>query len=411
MSFNSLVGTINIALSIIGYQLMAVLFSEQLAVEGHSQVITIPYRAFTLIVAILVIILNWRTHIKYPQHLKVFLALWALVVLRFVLDMMFLPVGTLNSSVETQLVLYMVGITIIPMIATIKSYRVINYKLLFLILYLVSSFICCYLYFTVDEMRIANGDRFSLPGLNSISVGYCGLINILLSLYILVYANTKLLYKLGAAFIIVIGFLIMLRSGSRGPLLSLVFSLVIFVGSRSKNPIRSFIIMIVFVFILYHLISIIGGYIENIAPVLSRRLNSDKGQLVDRMPLYNYALNCFYENPFWGSQFAIYHNGNYSYAHNIFLDCMMQWGIIGLLLITYVYKEALAIIFKFLRYTPLIAWLGFILLRSMTELLVSGSLYVNPDFTIILVLCMLVNRDNTIKRYDNYAKKSSYLAE
>lgn len=135
--------------------------------------------------------------------------------------------------------------------------------------------------------------------------------------------------------------------------------------------------------------------IEHISPVLYQRLTRDEGQLYDRMPLYIIAWNSFLDNPLFGSSFAIYHDKTFSYAHNIILDSMMQLGIIGLGFIFYIYKHGVKMVLSFFKKNSNLIWVGFFMLKSMMGLMVSGSIYTTPEFSIIFVFAAL-NYNNLI---------------
>lgn len=389
-TINKYISTINVVLLLIGYQLILVIYSDKISAVGDTQVVTIPLRIITLALSLFVILINLHKKIVFSNAVKIFFVFWMLLMVRFLWDMLVLPIGTLTVSKQIQLWLYMIGLTIIPMIAVLKSFMIINYKLLFILLYSISAFMCLYLYITVDEMQIANADRFALPGLNSITVGYCGMQLCIMSTYIILICNTQIAYKAIAFVLLILGFVILARAGSRGPLLTLIISVLFVVGSRSRNPIRNMLLIALISVLFYALFNYLIEYINQISPVLYRRLTREEGQLYDRIPLYKQALDLFWANPIIGSRFAIYHNGTYSYAHNIFLDSMMQLGIIGLVLLLSIFTNCIKVIFKMLRDNPEFSFLALFLLEYMSELMVSGSIYTQPSFSILYVLCVYI---------------------
>ena len=399
IKFNSTISTFNLVLVLIGYQLLTVLLGERIGENGDSQKITIPFRSFCLFVSLIVVFINRGTKQVIDKHIRILLVFWLLLLLRFSFDMFIIYPNVLSSSKQMQLWLYMVGLTLIPMYSVIKSFNAINIDVLFKWLFAVSSFITLFLYFTVDEFRIANADRLSLVGLNSISIGYCGLISIVLGLYNSIIRNTKLFLKILSIIIVVIGFLVLMRAGSRGPLLSLGILAVIFLATKSKHPMRNLSILCILIGAGYLLFDYIMSIIENISPVLYRRLTRDEGQLNDRLPLYLAAWDGFLINPLAGNSFAIYHNGTYSYAHNVILDSMMQLGMIGLCLIIYVYQYGIKMVLSFFQSNSELVWLGFLMFKSMMELMVSGSIYTNPEFSVLFVLSVLF--------YYNYNSKTN----
>lgn len=387
---NVILSTINVILILIGYQLLTVLLGESLGDEGESQAITIPFRAFCLLISFIVIFFNNKRTNPSNKHIRVLVIFWVFLLVRFALDMFIIYPGILSSAKQIQLWLYMIGLTLIPMYSIWKSFEVIDLDLLFVFLFIVSSFISIFLYFTVDEFRIANADRLSLAGLNSISIGYCGLMSIVLGLYNAIIRKSKFIFKIFSLMMVGVGALVLLRAGSRGPLLSLVLTFVLFLITRSKHAVRNLAVMFIVMLLGYMLFDYFMELIEQISPVLHRRLTREEGQLNDRLPLYDAAWKGFLNNPLLGDSFAIYHDRTYSYAHNIFLDSIMQLGVIGLGFISTTYFAGIKMVIEFLKSNTSLVWIGFLLFKSMMEMMVSGSIYTNPEFSVLFVFSALL---------------------
>jgi peptidoglycan/LPS O-acetylase OafA/YrhL len=83
---NTFFSTLNFVLVFVGYQLATSLFLPVSSdMEGISRTVTVPYRAFALLISLLVILLNLKKRVgKTPLALKVLWVYWfALIICIF----------------------------------------------------------------------------------------------------------------------------------------------------------------------------------------------------------------------------------------------------------------------------------------------------------------------------------------
>lgn len=178
----------------------------------------------------------------------------------------------------------------------------------------------------------------------------------------------------------------MLRAGSRGPLLSFLAIMVVYIYSNTKNKGISLLLVTIFAVMLGFMFDYILSFFVEFAPALARRLTRDEGQLYDRIYFYQQALNGFMESPIWGRSLGIYRDNHLSYSHNILLDALLQWGIIGISILLSIIVSTLKRVSISIQKHMEISWLSIIFIVFLMGLMVSGSIYSNPEFSITIVV-------------------------
>lgn len=398
---NTFFSTLNIVLVIIGYQFTTSLLSSFMPEAEASRLVTVPYRAFALLICLITIFLNYKSTFKLNVVVKVLLVFWLLLLIRFFYDMYFRIDVFVYSDKKLQILLYMIPITIIPMYSVMKSYRVIDFKKLFFWTYVLAAITTLYIYISNQSFQEATNERLDANfALNSISSGHFGLLMLILSFFFIIRLGPSLTKRV--IIIIIVGFslIIMLRSGSRGPLLALIGVLAVWLIGASKKKAQNLIILFLISIIGYLSLEYIMQAINNISPVLFDRFEyrASTGQFEDRNPLYIYAFNSFLESPLIGKNFGIYSSLNeMAYAHNLFLDSIMQLGIIGGLMIIYIVWKTIIKIINLIKFKSDYFWIGLILMQEIMSIMVSGSIYTNPTLSILIVL-LFMSSDS-----DNYS--------
>lgn len=394
--FLSFISTFNLALSLVGYQFVTTIFSGFIGATGESQLVSIPYRIVTMMCCLIILLLTKQQRNLFSGNLKCFLFFWGLLVFRFILDSLF---GSFDISpeVKSKTWSYMIFMTLIPILAVIRSYEYVDIRKLLYYAFTISAITSIYMFFMVDEFQMAMEERVSVgnSALGSIAVGRTGLTTVLLSAIMFKYDKRRM-YKIACAISLLFGSIIMLRSGSRGPILSIVAIAIVYFLSLDKSVIYKLFIIIIVISLGSIIIGIFDDFIHDFSPVLYERLHRDEGQLYDRELFYNDALNNFYKNPLLGYSLGIYKNGNLSYAHNIFLDALMQWGIIGACILFGIIWSLMKKIIYSIKYKLSVSWIGYIIVFYLTGLMISGSIFTTPVFSIFTVffLCRFKQETN-----------------
>ncbi len=389
-AFNRVLSTFNIVLLFAGYEFAAVVGAAIFGIDS-SRLISIPYRAISSAVCVLVILLNLVTNYAKPdKRTLVFFVFWGLLLLRFFYDMVIRTDVNVLPGIVSRTWLYMIVLTILPMISIILSVSKVDFEfalktiLVLLAISVVVAFISNY---DIDEL--SEYERLQASGIGTIGTGHLGLSAMLLSAYYIFRKPRKnLLIVILLMVVVGLSLVVMLRSGSRGPVLSLLGVVLVFLFSRSKYKGLYLAIICMAIVLFNGLFDVFLKAIDNIAPNLYNRFvaKEEVGQFGSRLFYYTNVIQAFLSSPIWGKQFAIYIQGNEMiYAHNIILDALMQLGIIGGGLLVYVIVTTLRVVFRFIVDHKLV-WVCLLWIQLLFELMVSSSIYYTPLFSVIIVL-------------------------
>ncbi len=388
---NSFISTLNAFMIIAGFQSLTTLFSLFLPVGGEnvSQMVTIPYRAFALGVCILTIVLNFKAISHIPVVIKVLIAYWLFLILRFLYDMFLRTDLNVRSGLFNDQFVFLFLVGFIPVISVLLSYRHIN--LSHLKSWVLFGFcIASTIVFIVNPVfQEVTEERTRFVTMGSIGVGHLGLSTLIMCLYSLIRYKHSFFINVLLILVSIISFLVFLRSGSRGPVLAAIVVSLIVVYSFAKHKVISIMMVaLLSLFVLLYMNQILD-VLGRISPVLeSRFLNKGMEQFAERSYFYNYAINSFLKNPLIGHDFAVYHaDGTFLYAHNAFLDSLMQLGIVGGIMFLYMIIASLRLILKSSR-TPFL-WIGLLLAQLFTKIMVSSSFYDEPSISVLMILLFL----------------------
>lgn len=396
---NIFLSTLTVVLCLFGYQFVTSIFSfiMPVGVEGVSRLVTVPFRATQLGLSLIVIFLNIKERFNIKPVLKVLILYWILIFIRFFIDMYARTDVFVFADKRTKTLLLMIDI-IIPMFALMKSYKYIDFSMLFNLSYLFLSVAIIITYFTNEAFQTASMERLDANfALNTISTGHTGLSGLILSIYILFNRKLDTIKKLIVIAIAILSFFVWLRAGSRGPILACIFILAVFIFAKCKNNVTGTIIMLFTLTIGYLSLDFLMSLMEQVTPMLYARFNDFEergGQTESRDFLYIFAINTFLEHPLMGKNFAIYGDvigqyGQMIYSHNVFLDSLMQWGIIGAGLFAYLFYKSVAKFVFLIRSNSTYKWIGFILIQYLMLIMVSGAFYLQSEITLCMVLLFM----------------------
>ena len=310
--FNIIISTLNFVLMFVGYQLATSLFLPVSSdIEGISRTVTVPYRAFALLVSLLVIILNFRKQIeKSHLVLKVLLVFWIALIIRIFYDTNIRIDVHLNDT--RQLWLYIFGIILPGMYSVMKSYKNIDLKIALKWVYFGTILTLVLSLFNntallMDASEISGRVEGNLA-LNTISFGHLGTMGVVLSIFLLSKKGVSLIRKILLIAVMLLSFFIMLRAGSRSPILALVVVLLFWLIARGKNLALGLSIAVVTIVLIFVFIEPILNFMGDISPIIESRLRLSiyEGHTSGRDPLYDYAFQRFLDNPLFGSQFALF---------------------------------------------------------------------------------------------------------
>ncbi len=368
--------------------------------DDISQKITIPYRAFSLILSLMVIIINSsETREKFSMPLKVFLVFWFILIIRIFYD------TNLRTDVRiddtTQLWLYIFGIILPLVFSIIKSFKYINLRFALNAILTICASILIVTLFSNQALFVGDvdeGRQNANIALNTITFGHLGVTTVIIGLFKLGDKELSKYIKFIIILIIAIGFFAMLRAGSRGPFFALGVVLFFWIFSKGSNFLKGLLIVLLFFSIIIIFIDPILEFIGYISPLMEDRvrLSIYEGDSSERAPLYAAAINHFLNNPILGSRFALFENvgvydgnGTFIYSHNIILDAFMGMGLVGGFSMLYFLFKALKICYINIGFDDYSFWISLVLVQQITSDMLSGAFYYDPLLSALLVFHFL----------------------
>ena len=354
---NKYLQIILIPLMLIGFQALSFLVSSE---ELESNIISIFYRAFFVLVCI-IIITTYSIKKKIFNQNNILFIFWFIYLCRGFYD------STLNpESIKSMILMFWLFaffLAFIPMIALLASINIrtlLNAKKLFFVLAVI-----------VNILSIINNISLILEGnitrymsnqlINSITYGQSGLALVIISFS---YFNRNL-NKSRYLFLIMIllGLVNMTLASSRGPIIELIIvSLVLLISNANKFKFR----YLIFIPPLFYLFFSQYSEIINVSNVIDR-LNSTNLE-EERINIFMDSWNRFIDSPIIGSR-AIG-----EWAHNIFLGSLESLGIIGFILMIIIYKNSIKRSFVLVKYSST-NWLALLLIMYLVSALVTGGIW------------------------------------
>ena len=322
-----------VAFAIFGYALVAPL-ADFFAMGAGNFSVAIQYRAVMLGAAIAFIfksiVIDKKMYLDRSgkQGFLLLLFFWVIITGRLFYDGIFQQ-DALGEDTLSRLAITGYVFVFIPLISLARLYNETDlsyiFQISFYILLLGVSFALFSVGFALLNGDWLGGSRFSLEGLNPVSLGgYSG------ALFILSFGlrSLKGKYTLLLDIGMIIGFSGVVLSGSRGALISLVAVLFLMISSRFsvKTVLVSSICLPIFVWISLWLSSLFLPDFDVFANYLA--IGSDRDQSAQiRFQLYEGALQQFYNNPIFGD--LIVEREHKYYPHNQVLEILMATGIFG----------------------------------------------------------------------------------
>lgn len=216
------------------------------------------------------------------------------------------------------------------------------------------------------------------------------------------YRNTILLLLLASQFLIII------FSASRGPIVALfvvIFSEIYLFGQIEKSKKHKYILLSLFIILLFFILifkanlSMFGASIERIKTLFTPS-NSNMDVSSGRIYLYKIAIEMFMEKPILGQGPLGYLNksGYNSYPHNIILEILCDYGIIGFIIMSVFFIQVLKGYIKNLKNDGTVNIVFSIFIVKLVELTFSGSFLSSGQFWYFAGFgVLLLNQNSKIK--------------
>jgi len=403
-NYREILSTFNAILCVAGFQFFAI-------IAGDSGLTTL-YLAIHLAISVITIIVTYGKHTKINTAIEILFVYWVLLVMRFYYDMYIrLDIPYIDPSIIHSHERLMFR-TILPAVALITGFYYINFKKLLGYSFYLITFGAIYAYFSNDAFQLASDTRSYInESFGTLVTGHFGVVSLILCA--VVFFNThalwKKLYILG---VIIISALILLRSGSRGPLFALMMVGLIWFYANSKSDNSTKALLFLGVVLAVVLQDVIIDVISLLSPVIVQRFeqhSEDGGQLSDRLELWMQAWEAFKGSPIIGEYFGLYRPewaGKFYWCHNAFVDTIMQLGIVGALLFITMCVKLFKASVKLLRERNEAFWIGLLAVESISKIMFSYAFYTDPFVTHSLVLIYLL-ADSSIR--NRICQKKNFL--
>lgn len=384
-------------MALVGYELVATLLLPAPSLEdiatnvtqedltAVTQVYTIPYRALSLFVMLL--ILFWFNPPKRNLYtVQLFTFYYILWIIRLFYDT-FIRTDLPNGIGGRIMIFTFLGFLSIFVIK--RAYRYINLNTIFKIV-VVLHVICVFgmlirnPLFVLAASEIERRTDGSI-GLNTISTANLAMTLVMMIVFWFVDSNHSLNFKLKLSliFALIVSIVIGLRAASRGPVVSFVIVIYFYYFTRSRYKFTSliFIILLLIFFILFKdLILELIGYVS---PVLQGRFLEEGGSALQRQDMAAEAINNFLNYPVFGYAFGVMFEGSIGYPHNTILEAFNGLGLIGGIIFLILIYHGVKASYYLLHSGDRNAWVCLLFMMRLVQSMFSGNFY-NDE-----ALCML----------------------
>lgn len=313
-----------IVLMLLGYPIFSILASIL-----NADLLTLFYRGLCILFGIIGLVVSSSTLKNKLSYTRVQLIIIGLHLIYICWVLAYFCNGYTNETLD--LTFYINNSIIFSLIPILLVNRDINESFYPLLKKQIRITIVLFIFviFLAYKLGLSDDYRLSFEKINPISLSLYAAVAILLSFW--VYER-----KIVLACVIFILLIIMILSGSRGPLVALAFVIISFTFFRMKllKKVTSVTIFSVVAFSLFYFYDIAVNYI----PILSRFnfTTAEGGMSVNiREEQYKSALQIFSEHPFFGGS-LVEHYAQF-YPHNIILEVLITGGIALLCVFIFVF--------------------------------------------------------------------------
>lgn len=366
--------------AIVGYP-VAVLAAEATGLGGLSYAVFL--RVLVIVFVGLVLVTQRQVIQRFDVALPLFLLFWALYVSRLVLD-----TGFYSSKLGQNAIYYWqwaIGVCFLPAVIfwmngkTLHSHSIVKLLKYVLPIALLLALQVSDTVAVSQAGALVETGRIQLERLNPITLGHLCSVSILVFISVLRNRSSLASRILSFASIILATYLL-LKTGSRGPLISLTVSLIIFGGinffATSSSKVRMAIVGIGLLLSSSLALAYSNG-------ILFRLDATNLGMSASiRISLMTFAWEQFLSQPIFGS--GLVEQVSRFYPHNLVIESFMATGIIGgvvfLMLCLLSLKRACLLLPN-----PSFAIFGLFFIYYATSGMFSGAIYSVSAFWISLV--------------------------
>ena len=398
--FYSFLALLLVFLSLLGFQLAnTVMLPLVSSIVNQSQTVSYFYRGVVFVVSFILIVAT-PSEKKNPLDRKatiIYLVFMLIYFTRILIDIFINDIYILPGFRPT--ILQYIFIAMIPSIwATSRCARYIDYERLNRwlmwggVLLLVATVLNQNTLIAIeyDETIRAKGGG----GEGTISFGHtCVSIFIIFMSWLACHKNGKQLWNTVLVLLMLLSFVIMLRAGSRGPLVTFVVVILFILFSRIKNKILGLIISFIIISVIWVNMTTIIEWLGNLSPMMEERMAATmyEDDSSGRDLLYKDAINIFLQNPIFGKQFLL-NSGTYS--HNSILDIMIGLGFGGVLVWIYLIWKDVKLTYHHVFNKTSLMIIGLLSVQFISKGFLSGAMYLDNGLAVCMVIILSITTDD-----------------
>lgn len=333
--------------------------------------------------------LNERT----PYYISAFFIFWFIYLSRIIFDLYINPIPILSKNVDTTKVAnfalfmcFLPSLTIYLNRSNIDIYSISRnildwiflesvVVLILMIYFFKSNFINVF----TNRSLITHGDTF-FP-INPITISRIGASLVLASIYTYTFLRKLSVRKF--ILYLILGLVLLIIGGSRGPFISL-FVILFILSLKWMNSLKYYL-YVLFVLIVVYIVSIKFNLQE--IDFIVRILSLGDSDSFDRIGHWNSALSQFIANPIIGDKIFDDYLG--SYPHNLILEVFMSVGLLGGIFFSLFFIALIRRILKVIFYYDLeIGLIGALCLLYFIFSLSSSSIYYSIELWSLIALLL-----------------------
>jgi hypothetical protein len=388
MKYKINISQLNLFLLFVGYFAINCLSN---ILPEYKNIISSYYRYFQLIIAILAIIHRFPYFIQnlkgLPLLLSIFISLYTI--------RLFYDYFTLNEIEDGLKHIYQFNlISIIPALSllTLKREDLLTMDVVFK--FTLASLILLSIPFLYAE---TDGRMYLTENFETL---YLGQFSVSLSIFAYYHLYSQQQSKILNIVLFILGIFVMGAAGSRSPLVSLIFVIILFTMSITSKKRSIFILLMLFLFVLL-IFNYFEMFLQKIGSSFLDRIAQSlyEGDSSGRDIRLLASFQQFLTNPMIGSAHYIQNIGLLGkYPHNLILEAFMSVGIFGGIIFIIILAKTIISGYRLLKEnikrTGDFRWIFLIFIQFLIFGLFSGSLYGSYYFWGFLFLCLHINNFN-----------------
>jgi hypothetical protein len=368
-------------LMLVGYPIVALI---AMYAGQDSTILTYPYRAFVLALALVIIVMSIRAR-GAGQIDSLAMAFFFVYGCRLVYDWQFAEIVGAEKAF-----LFFVVVVVTPTLASMRAGLTGVDDSTFGLWTIIGGTIAMVLALAGYYLGLAynpwanteyDSNRLMFEGLNPISLGHTAGMVAICSVFLLIETRRTLLKTLIYGNAVVLATVTLLLANSRGPILALGISLGWFLLARVRRLLYIAPVILLLPFFMSEDSRLIANVVERFSAGFETSGSSGVRLVAQRL-----AIDAFLEEPILGAHYRDPSLGVGDYPHNLFIEVAMALGLAGIgMLGTMVIQSGKKMLVFYNEAHPLLATL---LIQQFVAVSLSGTIWGAEAFFMLLTLCL-----------------------